>query len=979
MKIGTDDRVRRLFVEGGEEVASGANAPVLLEDPQSVWLVVEGKLDVFAVDVVNDRAEGPRDYLFSVAEGGLVPGVEPAWAGEVGLLAVGTPGTRTLRLPVGRLRSSVAVPEVRPLLDDYVLAFSSAVSRRSTPHFDRLLAPGDDAQLEAGTAVACRRGVTWIHVAGGRLSFDGMSVLSIEPDGAPFPLASGAWAEAETACTVRALGDEGWADVGEAELWRGLQTFQRIGLEWADAILQRDRRQDRERLRRRLYSDQATNEAALTSLAGVIQPDAAPPPDPAAGEVLVAMRLAGEPQGISFREPPPWQKSAPNRAEEVRAIARSSGVGMRRVILAPDWWTRDNGPLLAFRSSDDPAVEPAPVALLPRGAHRYGAVDPRTGAETEVDVGVANGFAPFAYQFYRSLPSRGLRFSDLWHFVTLGVWGDLQVLQAMGLLGTGLGLLLPILTGIVFDQVIPSADRGQLVSVFVALGVAAMAGAAFELTRSVAVVRLNTRVSSALQMAVLDRLMRLPLPFFRRYTAGDLAQRAGGINQIGNALSGATITSLLSSGVSAGAYVLLFVYSVPLALLATAILLVNVAFASLTGYRSLHFTREMQDVTGRLQGIVLQFLTGIAKLRISGTEARAFGRWAEEFRRQQELDFAVGRFYNNVGVFNAVLSIASTLVIYWGYTALAAAPGEAITTGQFLAFSSAFGMFISSGMSITETGIGLLRLVPVWERARPILDEVPERDPDRPDPGELTGRIEVSHLSFRYDPDGPLILDDVSFHAEPGEFIALVGPSGAGKSTLLRILLAFDLPDTSSVYYDGHDLATVDVTSVRRQVGVVLQSSRLTSGDIYTNIVGSSALSMDDAWDAARMAGMEEDLRAMPMGMHTIVSEGGGTLSGGQRQRLLIARALVHRPRIIFFDEATSALDNRTQRIVSESIGGLHATRIVVAHRLSTIRDADRIYVLDGGRVVQHGTFQELRAQPGLFAELAARQEVSAP
>jgi ABC-type bacteriocin/lantibiotic exporter with double-glycine peptidase domain len=284
-------------------------------------------------------------------------------------------------------------------------------------------------------------------------------------------------------------------------------------------------------------------------------------------------------------------------------------------------------------------------------------------------------------------------------------------------------------------------------------------------------------------------------------------------------------------------------------------------------------------------------------------------------------------------------------------------------------------MFMGAALDLTATAVGLVGLIPTWERAKPILDAVPEFDLDKPDPGELTGRIEVSHLTFRYTEDGPLILDDVSLEARPGQFIALVGPSGAGKSTLLRILLGFDLPDSSSVYYDRHDLATIDVTAVRRQIGVVLQSSRLTAGDIYTNIVGSGSYALEDAWDAARMAGFEDEIRAMPMGLHTVVSEGGGTLSGGQRQRLLIARALVTRPRVLLFDEATSALDNRAQQIVSESIDRLHATRIVIAHRLSTIRNADRIYVLDGGRVVQSGTFDELMAEPGLFADLAARQE----
>jgi NHLM bacteriocin system ABC transporter ATP-binding protein len=684
--------------------------------------------------------------------------------------------------------------------------------------------------------------------------------------------------------------------------------------------------------------------------------------------------------GIDLKAAARWERSRGTLVDELRAITRASGVSYRRVALAPGWWAHDNGPLLGFvRDTPDPAPDQAvtlrPVALIPDGASAYRAFDPASGGSERVDESIVRALEPFAYQLYRSLPARPVRPRDLWTFVTFGVGSDVRVLLTMGALGAALGLLLPVLTGRVFDTIIPGADRVQLVNVFAALVVAAVASTSFQLTRSFAMIRFHTRVGSGLQMAVLDRLTRLPLPFFRSYTAGDLAQRARGVNAIGHALGGATINAILSSLVSAGAFVLLFVYSFPLALLAVAILVLNVVFMSSTAYFSLRYAREMQDVQGRLSGVVLELLAGIAKLRVASAEVRAFARWSREFARQQALGYRFGQFGNDVQVFNSMLSIGSTLALYSVYVLIADNPGLGLTTGAFLAFNAAFGMFIASALTLTGIAIQLVELIPTWERARPILDALPEVDLERPDPGELTGRIEVSHLTFSYAPEGPTILHDVSFEAAPGEFIALAGPSGAGKSTLLRILLGFDQPESSSIYYDGHDLGTVDVTAVRRQIGVVLQSSRLTAGDIFTNIVGSGSYTHEEAWEALRMAGMEEDVRAMPMTMHTVVSEGGGSLSGGQRQRLLIARALVGRPRILFFDEATSALDNRAQQLVSESVDRMHATRVVIAHRLSTIRNADRIYVLDGGRVVQAGTFDELMTAGGLFADMAARQQ----
>ena len=978
-----ETRVGRLFRERGTRTEAGANVPILLEDPESAWLITEGHVNVFAIDVVDDAPQGARDYLFTVGLGGLLLGVEPAWADEVGLLAVGTAGAAATRLPIAELRAAEANlgPDIKALVDGYVGAFSSAVSERGQPQADLLLAPGEEQSVTAGARISARRGVAWTRVEAGELHFGAYESLPVRAEHGAFPVAPGAWLLSPGPTTLRVEVDE--ETLGNGALWEGLRSFQRITLEWADRVRAEDRGRERERLRARLDVDREVSRTALEALAGVIRRKAPEPLDASAGPLLTACRLIGRRLGVEFSPAASWERGRGTASDELRAIARASGVEYRRVVLTPGWWSGDNGPLLAFarNTADDSApeeldaVELRPVALLPKGTAAYEMVDPESGRHESVDEVIGDTLEPFGYQFYRSLPARAITATDVWRFVTFGVWGDVRTILMMGAIGAALGLLLPILTGTLFDSIIPSADRFQLVNVFVALVVATLAGTAFQLTRSFAVIRFHTRVEAGLQMAVLDRLVRLPLPFFRQYTAGDLGMRARGISSIGHALGDATISSILSSMVSAGSYVLLFYYSVPLALLATGILAVNIVFMSGTAYFALGYAREMEAVEGRLSGLVLQLLNGISKLRVAGAEVRAFARWSGEFRTQQEFRYRFWHFDNNVEVFNSVLSIGSTLALYAAYVSIANDPAGGLTTGKFLAFSAAFGMFMGSAMQLTGTAIELVGLIPTWERAKPILDAVPEVDVDKPDPGELTGRIEVSHLTFRYSEDGPVILDDISLTAGPGEFIALVGPSGAGKSTLLRILLGFDLPESSSVYYDQHDLAGIDITAVRRQIGVVLQSSRLTAGDVFTNIVGSGSYTLEDAWQAARMAGIEEDLRALPMGMHTLVTEGGGTLSGGQRQRLLIARSLVTRPRVLFFDEATSALDNRAQEIVSESIGQLHATRVVIAHRLSTIRNADRIYVMDGGKIVQEGSFQELLAQPGLFADLAARQE----
>jgi ABC-type bacteriocin/lantibiotic exporter with double-glycine peptidase domain len=291
-----------------------------------------------------------------------------------------------------------------------------------------------------------------------------------------------------------------------------------------------------------------------------------------------------------------------------------------------------------------------------------------------------------------------------------------------------------------------------------------------------------------------------------------------------------------------------------------------------------------------------------------------------------------------------------------------------------LAFNVAFAIFIGGVTSLSNTLTDILGIVPLWERAKSILQEPPELNINQEEPGCLKGHLVINHVNFRYREDGPLIIDDMSFHAHPGEFIAIVGPSGSGKSTLVRLLLGFDQPLTGKVYYDGQDLSGLDVTAVRRQLGVVLQNGRVLQGSIFHNITSGALVSHDRAWEAARMAGLAADIEKMPMGMNTVINEGGSNLSGGQRQRLLIARALVNKPKIILMDEATSSLDNHTQAIVTNSLEQLNATRIVIAHRLSTIRHADRIYVMEAGRIVQMGTFAQLSQEKGLFAQLVARQ-----
>ncbi len=494
---------------------------------------------------------------------------------------------------------------------------------------------------------------------------------------------------------------------------------------------------------------------------------------------------------------------------------------------------------------------------------------------------------------------------------------------------------------------------------------------AFELTRAIAMQRISSgRIGNAVQMALVHRLLFLPAIFFRRYTAADLSNRLLGVGMIFRLFNGSTQAAVL--GWFFGLSSLICLLFIDTTLACAALLLVVLEVTLIVGLSRLRLKLEQQKylLQGKLASRIFQLLNGIAKLRASGAEKRAFTLWAKDFTRQKALDYQARQLSNTIAVIESSYPVVASMLLF----AVTALFLPKLSTGDFVFFNTAFAQFLASTSAMFTALALLIPVIPLYQRAKPILEAVPELSETRKTPGTLTGAIEISHVTFRYTPDGPIVLNDLSIRIKPGQFIAFVGPSGSGKSTIYRLLLGFEQPEYGAIYYDGQDLSGLDIGAVRQQLGVVLQNGKLMPGDIFTNIVGSAPLTLDDAWKAAQMAGLADDIKAMPMGMHTMIAEGASTFSGGQKQRLMIARAIVNKPSILLFDEATSALDNRTQAMISEGIEKLNATRIVIAHRLSTIVKADQIFVIDAGQVVESGNYEELMAMDGVFALLAKRQ-----
>jgi len=973
------------FEDEGEVVIVAANRPFVLSDPDSVYLVESGRIEIFTVALEQGQPSGARTHFVTVEAGGLFFGMDTDRYGMgSGFLATGKAGSELRRFSAARLMRMAAEREAhRQRIAPLVARWIEALSRRlivdlEVPRPDVTIEAGKPFEAAPGKRVASERTVSWVEMPAAQFLFDGMSSASWELEGVLLPFAPGSWIEliggADTfKGTPRTTAD----GISDPRAWAGLEAFHRLLCEGEFLNKRLSNVDEFQRLRSKAAETERAREAAMGAIGSVlggtgvwnlhsfVGSDLGP--------IFAAMQAIGRHLGVEIKSHPEGKEKR-SFDDSVLSVCLASRLRLRRVALVDDWWRRDQGALLAQHEESK-----APIALIPVGPTKYEALDPVTGARQPVDAAYARTLASFATTFYAGFADGPVGAKQLLRFAVRGLGPDFRSVVWMGITLGVLGTVPPMLTGKVFDTAIPQAEKGMLFQFAGGLFLMALAQAAFKITQSIATIRMQGKMDYAAQSAVWDRLLDLPMTFFRDYSAGDLADRASGVDQMRGIVAGAGIAAILGSFSSLFNVFQMLGYDFTLAAVAIGLTVVYVLVTTFANFLQLRYQRDEQRKRGRITGLILQLISGVAKLRVCGAENHAFRVWATAFSEQRKVSFRVGRVSNVMQVWNACFPVLSTMLIFFTVVSLKQSAAESgtpfeMTTGDFLAFSAAYGMFLAAMQALGDASLSMLRIVPIWERLKPILEATPEIDSSKVHPGTLSGAIDISHLSFRYSADGPWILKDVSIKIKPGEFVALVGGSGSGKSTLMRLMLGFETSEVGSVYYDGQDLATLDLRLVRSQMGVVLQESRLLPADIYRNIVGSSSRTVAEAWEAAEKAGIADDVRAMPMQMHTVISEGGGGFSGGQKQRLMIARAIVHKPRILFLDEATSALDNKTQAIVTESMNKLAATRIVIAHRLSTIVQADRICYLEQGELKEQGTFEELMAKDGLFAALAKRQ-----
>ena len=612
------------------------------------------------------------------------------------------------------------------------------------------------------------------------------------------------------------------------------------------------------------------------------------------------------------------------------------------------------------------------VALLPHGLTGYRFFDRKSGKYVRLSRATEKLIEVEAFAFYKPLPLKKMGISDLLRYLFEQLSAsDIVMLAFATLAVTLVGMLTPRLNSLLFSDVLNSGSMSMLAGAGIFLVCVSLSVMLLNTVRSFASSRLTSKLDLYVDAAAMMRVLSLPVDFFKQYSAGELSSRLGYVSSLSQQLIGATLSTGLTSVFSLAYIFQISAYAPALVAPALIVTLLTIVLSIITTFFQMRISKQQMLLSTKENGMSFALISGIQKIRLSGAEKRAFARWGGLYSQQAALAYNPPMLLKASGVIGSAISLIGTAVIYY------AAVRSGVTVAEYYAFNAAYGMLNGAFMSLVGITSTIANIKPTLEMAKPILETVPEIDENKTVVTKLSGGVELSNVTFRYSQDMPAVLDNLSLKIKPGQYVAIVGKTGCGKSTLIRILLGFEKPQKGAVYYDGHNLQSLDPKSLRRRIGTVLQNGKLFTGDIFSNIIISAPwLTLDDAWNAAELAGIAEDIRLMPMGMHTIISEGQGGISGGQRQRLMIARAIAPKPKILMFDEATSALDNITQKQVSDALDSMKCTRIVIAHRLSTIRHCDRIIVLDGGHIVEDGTYDELIANNGFFAELVSRQRL---
>lgn len=956
----------------GRPYTTGGNHLFPLTGCKNVWYIVQGHVDVFTSRVEEKQAVGARTYFFTANEGELLLGMDHREeVNDRVLIAIPSPNTKIIKIETRQLQEMASTNEfshsLATLFDTWLEHLSQSISKDINPRTNLLIEVDDDTNVEANQKIRSRKGIVWVEFLTGSALFLGMKETMEPETNLLFPVSQDSWILTIEASTLKTYKT---ADIYEQSNFLDLlENFYNV-IFYCDFFNTRLNAVDEfNRLNEKTIHDSSIHSSALLKIASAMNEKLQKTfintqQDP----LLTACRLVADKSGISITIP---KQSSGEEALplSLNDILRASRFRERKVKLYGDWWKNNNGPLLAFTNDGN-----LPIALIPKTASKYQYISPSENIQQDLTIEIAKTLAIQAHQFYRPFPDKPLKGVDLIGFALKDSMKDMLMILFVGLVGGGLTVLIPLITGNIFDAVIPQSDYRQLYIYTLVIFFSIVAITFFQLIRSFSMIRVETKIDFSLQSAIWDRLLNLPAHFFRKFQAGELAAKANSIMMLRKILSESVIYTLLSSAFSIFNLFLMFYYDAILSLYITSFLFLYLAYIFIIGKKIQKHQEQIINLQNNIFGMLIQFLSSISKIKIAGAEVHAFYQWANKYSDNKKQTYQVRKLFMTITLMSTIVPL---VIILFVFGVISKQIPNTLSTGQFMAFFTALTITVASVLQVGMALVSYLMAIPLFDSLRPILEATPENAVLKPEVKNLTGEIEVSNVSFRYQANGPMVLNNVSMHILPGEFVAIVGPSGSGKSTLLRLLLGFETPEIGSVYYDRQDLSSFDPTSVRRQAGTVMQQAQLIPGNIASNIIGMSDATLEDAWEAARNVGLDNDIKQMPMRMSTLVSGGLSTISGGQRERIMIARAIINKPRLLFFDEATSALDNKTQKIVSNNLEKLQATRVIIAHRLTTVENADRIYLIENGEIKESGNYQELITANGKFADLVKRQLIN--
>ncbi len=965
-----------LASRSGATVPCTGNLPVKLDDPDSVWFIDQGAVNLFLVEFKDGVEQAAPQHLLRRESGQLLPGVAPDErdsdeGATLSLVAKGLPGTHLKRLPASLL-SGVHPDELAEQTDTWLTAITDALSRFANPlPRPTVLAEPGLMRIPASCTLSVRRGVVWVSKPpdGTMLFMDIVDQAELaEASGSDevlLPLTRTSWL---TLFDETTLSGKSTATLAQ----QGLLLPALASFHAAAFALERLNRQlavvdDVNLERARTTSRRTAENAARQRLFNIY--DLPIDRDANVGDTALAdaLQIIGRHEGIHFKVPA--HSGSSDSSVGLTEVLTASGVRARRLRLKGEdkWWRGDSNAILAFRAGDG-----QPVALLPGAFGRYREIDPVSKRSVRVTADRASALETEAWMFYRPLPSEGVKPADLLNIALHGSARDMAWLVVAGL-PYGLITLLPALAlGFVAHEVAAGGSAEALYAAAVALAGFGLLGALLHLFQSAVMMRLEGRSASRVEAAFWDRLMRLPPSTLHRHPVGDLAMSGMTFQNLRDGLQGIIANGLLSIIFLLPVFAVIFFYDAALGIIALVFSLVSLLITVVLSLRQIPSYGRMISASHRVVGRLFQIVSGIAKLRVESAEGSAFAVWAQDYREQKRAETELGALEGHSRAFGAALPFLAGGVLLF---AVVSVNDRNIAVSDFLIVYTVFIVFQHAIAQFGESIGAMAAMLPAFDQMRPLLAAVPEPESEGEPVEYLGGDILFDQVSFRYDPDGPLILDGVTIHARPGQFIAIAGESGAGKSTLFRLALGIDRPVAGAVYYDERDLRHLNLKQVRRKIGSVPQSVGLHPSDLWDNLVSHHhEVTNAEAWAAIRTAEIESEIKSMPMGLMTMVGTSGNVLSGGEGQRITIARSVIGNPPIMLFDEATNWLDNESQARVMHNLTGLTSTRVVIAHRLSTLEQADRIYVLKAGKVVQNGSFDELMEVDGVFRELVKRQ-----